>query len=49
MEAYEREYHDYSSNFDDRLETEDTFAEEEEEELTFKNEEVEFYRNLEEY
>ncbi|WP_425392197.1 hypothetical protein [Ekhidna sp.] len=49
MDAMERDYHDYSSDFNDRIEDlEELFFEEKEESQPIEFEE-EFYRHLEEY
>lgn len=49
MDALEREYHDNTSNFDDRLELEDDNIVEDEDENEPLEEEEDFYRHLEEY
>ncbi|MEO9484185.1 MAG: hypothetical protein ABJG47_12090 [Ekhidna sp.] len=49
MEAFEREYQDECSDFDDRLELEELCIQEKEEESEPLKEEDLFYRHLEEY
>lgn len=49
MEAYEREYHDDSSDFDDRMELEDDYFFEIDDESEPFKEVDSFYRQLEEY